>query len=67
MSTTFLDYLAIIWHGDGREFSILERKLTDIKFESLSSLCGRSERNKGLKLLKYIPSEYIISYLFSVN
>lgn len=67
MSTTFPDYLATIWYGDGIEFSFLERKIIDIKFEPLNSLYCRSERHTGLKLLKYIPSEYIISYLFSVN
>lgn len=47
MSTTFPDHLAIIWHGDGIEFSFLERKLTGIKFEPLSSLCGKSERHRA--------------------
>lgn len=47
MSTTFPDHLAIIWHGDDIEFSFLERKLTGIKFEPLSSLCGKSERHRA--------------------
>lgn len=67
VSTICPDYLAIIQHGDGIESSILERKWMDIKFEPLSSLCGRSKRYIGLKLLSYVLSEQIISYLFMVN